>query len=319
MLTLYPSINSYATHKLAVDKIHTLHFEECGNPNGVPIIVLHSGPGAGCEKVHKRFFDPEKYRIVLFDQRGSGKSTPHACIENNTTQHLINDIEHIRDHLSIPKWHVFGSAWGSALALLYAQEYPLHISGLLLNSVFLAREKDINWFYQSGASAVFPDHWQNFINHIPINERTNLLKAYSMRLNGNNELARMSAAKHWSLWQANCASLQPHANTLEHFSDPHFALGLASIESHYFENKCFIEDNAILDNIKKIRHLPLFIIHGRYDMVCPLVNAWKLHQACPASELFVVRDAGHSICEPGVIDALILASKNILHAEPIVC
>ena len=319
MLTLYPPIKSYQTHTLAVDDIHTLHIEECGNPLGTPVIVLHSGPGAGCEKIHKRFFDPEKYRIILYDQRGAGLSTPHACIKQNTTQDLINDLELIRDRLKISKWYVFGSAWGCTLALLYAQEYPLHLSGLLLNSIFLARPKDIDWIYKQGASAVFPDHWQEFINHIPENEQDNLPKAYSKRLNGNNELARMSAAKHWSLWQANCGSLQPHTNIIEHFSDPHFALGLASIESYFFENRCFVEADFILDNIKKIRHIPMFIIHGRYDMICPLENAWALHKASPASELIVVRDAGHSIREPGVIDALILASKNILHVEPSAC
>ena len=319
MLTLYPSIKSYATHKLNVDDIHTLHIEECGNPKGKPVLVLHSGPGTGCENMHKRFFDPEKYRIILFDQRGSGQSTPHASIENNTTQLLISDIDCIRDYLNISKMYLFGSAWGSSLALLYAEEYPQYVLGLLLNSVFLARQKDIDWFYKKGASAIFPDHWQDFISHIPKDEQNNLLAHYSSQLNNSNELARMSAAKHWSLWQARCASLQPHADILEHFSDPHFAIGLACIESHFFSHNCFIEDNVILDNINKIRHLPLFIIHGRYDVICPLENAWQLHQACPSSELIVVRDAGHSIREPGVIDALILASNNILVTEPSVC
>lgn len=319
MLTLYPSIKYYATHQLKVDSKHTLYIEESGNPQGKPILVLHSGPGAGCESVHKRFFDPEKYRIILFDQRGSGKSSPHASIEDNTTDALINDIEHIRDHLNISKMYLFGSAWGSALALLYAEEYPQHILGLLLNSVFLARKKDIAWFYKNGANAIFPDHWQDFINHIPQEEQNDLLKAYEKRLNGNNELARMSAAKHWSLWQAKCSSLQPHTHIMEHFNDPRFAIGLACIESHYFSNDCFIEDNIILKNIHKIRHLPLFIIHGRYDTICPLTNAWELHQALPSSELIIVRDAGHSIREPGVIDAMILASKNILNAKPSVC
>lgn len=319
MFTLYPSIKSYKTHQLKVDSTHTLHIEECGNPDGAPILVLHSGPGAGCENVHKRLFDPEKYRIILFDQRGAGQSSPHACLKNNTTLHLIDDIESIREHLGIAKWFLFGNAWGTALSLLYAEEYPQHVSGMILNCIFLARKQDIDWFYKKGASAIFPDHWQEFVDYIPLKERGDLISAYAKRLNGDDELARMNAAKHWSLWQAKCASLQPHNNIIEHFSDPRFAAGLACIESHYFSNNCFIEDNIILKNINKIRHLPLFIIHGRYDMICPLENAWQLHEACPASELMVVRDAGHSNREPGVIDALILASKNLLHVEPSAC
>ena len=319
MFSLYPSIKSYTTHKLEVDDIHTLHIEECGNPDGAPILILHSGPGTGCENVYKRFFDPEKYRIILFDQRGGGHSTPHASLINNTTEHLIDDIESIREYLNVSKWYLFGNAWGSALSLLYAQEYPQNISGMILNCVFLARKKDIDWFYQKGANAIFPDHWRDFVKLIPKAERNDIIKAYAKLLNSGNELARMSAAKHWSLWQANCSSLQPHNNIIEHFSDPRFALGLACIESHYFSNNCFVEDNVILNNINKIRHLPLFIIHGRYDMICPLENAWQLHKKCPASELMIVRDAGHSIREPGVIDALILASRNILHAEPSAC
>ena len=319
MFTLYPSIKSYQTHKIKVDEVHTLHIEECGNPDGAPVLILHSGPGAGCESVHKRLFDPEKFRIILFDQRGAGLSTPHACLVNNTTKHLIDDIEAIREHLKISKWFLFGNAWGTALSLLYAEEYPQNISGMILNCIFLARKQDINWFYKKGANAIFPDHWQEFLEYIPENERSNLMAAYSKRLNGNDELARMSAAKHWSLWQAKCASLQPHNNIIEHFSDPRFAIGLACIESHYFANNCFIEDNVILKSINKIRHIPLFIVHGRYDMICPLENAWQLHRACPASELMVIRDAGHSLREPGVIDALILASKNILHIEPSAC
>ena len=319
MFTLYPSIKSYATHSLKVDDIHTLHIEECGNPDGAPIIVLHSGPGAGFENVHKRLFDPEKYRIILFDQRGAGRSTPHASLKNNTSQDLIDDLEKIREHLAISKWHVFGNAWGTTLGLLYAQEYPQNVSGLILSSIFLARQHDIDWFYKSGASAIFPDYWHEFVSYIPKEEHDNIIAAYANRLNGNDELVRMNAAKHWSLWQAKCAALQPHNNIIEHFSDPRFAAGLACIESHYFVNHCFIDDNAILDNIQKIRHIPMFIIHGRYDMICPLDNAWQLHEACPSSELMVIRDAGHSLREPGIIDAVILASKNLLHAQPSAC
>jgi proline iminopeptidase len=316
MYTLYPSIKSFATHKINVASPHVLHVEECGNPNGVPVLIIHSGPGTGCEPFHRRFFCPETYRIILFDQRGAGQSTPHACITENTTADLIDDIELIRDKLKIDRWFLFGTAWGSTLALLYAEEYSQHVSGLILNCVFLARKKDIKWFYQEGTNAIFPEHWQDFIAPIPEEERKDLVKAYAKRLSGNDELARMSAAKAWSLWQAQCLSLHPHHNTIEHFTDPHFATGLAKIESHYFSNDCFIEDNKILNNIGKIRHLPIFLIHGRYDVVCPLENAWLIHDACPSSELIVVRDAGHSLNEAGIIDAIVLASKNILTVEP---
>ncbi len=319
MYTLYPPIKTYATHKIKVNPPHVLHIEECGNPDGVPILVVHSGPGAGCEQFHRRFFCPETYRIILFDQRGAGKSSPHACLILNTTQHLIEDIESVREHLGIDRWYLFGNAWGCALSLLYAEEFPQYVSGLILNSIFLARQDDINWFYQQGANAIFPDHWEEFANHIPKDERDNIIDAYTKRLNGNDELARMGAAKHWSLWQARTSSLQPHHNIIEHFSDPRFAIGLACIESHYFNNKCFINDNRILDNINRIRHIPMFIVHGRYDIICPLSNAWSLHAACPSSELMIVRDAGHSLKEPGIIDALILASKNILGTETPAC
>lgn len=320
MQPMYPAIKTYATHTLAVDDTHTLYIEECGNPEGKPVIILHSGPGAGCEKYHRRFFDPERYRIILFDQRGSGRSKPHASLVNNTTQHLIEDIETIREHFGLDRMRLFGGAWGSTLALLYAQAYPQNVSGLILHRVFLAREKDINWFYQPGrASEVFPDHFESFIKAIPEAERGDLIKAYAKRLSGNDELKRMSAAKAWSLWQAHCSSLNPHNDILEHFKEPHFATALAMIETHYFVNNCFIENNQILDNVRRIRHIPMFIVHGRYDMVCPLENAWSLHTACPSSELMVVRDAGHSIREPGIIDALIIASKNCLETSPPAC
>jgi len=316
MYTLYPAIKTYATHQVKVTPPHELYVEECGNPDGIPILVLHSGPGTGCEAFHRRFFCPETYRIILFDQRGAGKSTPHACLENNTTDDLLDDIETIRETLNISRWYLFGSAWGSTLALLYAQKCSQNVLGLILNCTFLAREKDINWFYKEGANAFFPEHWHEFTRIIPEDERDNIVKAYHQRLNGKDELGQMNAAKHWALWQANCLSLHPHSTNIEHFSDPHFALSLARIETHYFSNHCFIKDNHILNNIAKIRHLPMFLIHGRYDIISPLANAFEVNQHCPGSELIVVRDAGHSLKEPGIIDAIILASKEILSAEP---
>jgi len=311
MQTFYPSIKTYAEHYLDVSDRHRLYIEECGNPDGIPLLVVHSGPGAGCEPYHRRFFDPEVYRIVLFDQRGAGRSTPHASLTDNTTQHLIEDIEKIRHYLQISDWVLFGGAWGSLLSLLYAQAHPQYVKSIILHSAFMGRPQDITWFYQEGANFFFPDYWKDFIHGFSEEEQNNLVSAYHKRLTGSDELARMATAKSWSLWQARCAALQPHANIIDHFSDPHFAMSLACIESHYFSNTCFIEDNQVMDNMDKIRHIPGYIVHGRYDMVCPLQTAWELKQAWPAAELYIVRDAGHSPREPGIIDALIIATKKI--------
>ncbi|MBS0358041.1 MAG: prolyl aminopeptidase [Proteobacteria bacterium] len=311
MQAFFPPIKIYAEHKLKVSSIHELHIEECGNPDGLPVLVVHDGPGTGCEEYHRRFFDPEVYRIILFDQRGAGRSTPHAELNENTTQDLISDIEAIRNHLHIKKWILFGGSWGALLSLLYAETHPQVVAGLIVFSVFLGREKDINWFYQKGANLFFPDYWEEFIQPFPKEEQDNILMAYNKRLTGNDELARMSAAKAWSLWQARCSTLQPHANVIDHFSDPHLAVGLASIESHYFLNRCFLEENQVLDNIDKISNIPGYIIHGRYDVMSPLKRAWELHKAWPSSELYIVRDAGHAAKEPGIIDALILATKKM--------
>lgn len=311
MQTLYPAIKTYNEHRLTVEKPHSLYIEECGNPDGLPVLVVHSGPGAGCEAYHRRFFDPQKYRIILFDQRGSGRSKPHAELDGNHTQALIEDIEAIREYLNIKTWALFGGAWGAALSLLYAQHYPRHVTGLVLHSVFLGRKQDIQWFYQHGANLMFPDYWCEFEQAFSAEERKDLVTAYYERLCGNDELARMATAKSWSLWQARCSALQPHSNIIDHFTDPRFATGLASIESHYFVNNCFLEDNQILTNMDKIKDIPGFIIHGRYDMVCPLDGAWELHQSWPTSELYIVRDAGHASREPGIIDALVVATRKM--------
>lgn len=319
MNPLYPAIKPYAEHSLKVDDTHTLHLEECGNPDGQPILILHSGPGAGIEAYHRRFCCPERYRMILYDQRGSGRSTPHAELSNNTTPHLIEDIEAIREYFNISRWRLFGGSWGSTLALLYACHHPQQVLGMVLNRIFLARQQDIDWFYKDGANHFFPDHWQDFSNFIPKEEQDSLVRAYHKRLTGKDELAKMSAAKHWSMWQAKCSSLQPHNDIIEHFVDPHFALRLACIESHFFLNNCFIKENEILENVSKIRHIPTFLIHGRYDIVSPLANAWALHENLPASELIIVRDAGHSVKEPGIIDAIVIATQQILNATPDVC
>lgn len=315
MQTFYPAIKTYADHKIAVDDIHTIFFEESGNPDGVPVVVVHSGPGTGCEPYHRRFFDPNVYRIICFDQRGAGRSTPHAELEKNNTHNLISDMEKIREYLHIDRWVIWGGSWGSTLSLLYAQAHPDNVRGMILHSIFLGRKSDINWFYQSGANKIFPDYWQDFVEGLSREEAQNPLKAYHQRLNGSDEIARMATAKTWSLWQARCTALQPHHQLIDHFSDPYFAVGLATIETHYFLNHCFIEENQILENIDKIKHIPAILIHGRYDMVCPLHTAWELHNVWDNSELYIVRDAGHSQKEPGTIDAIILATKRIASSK----
>jgi proline iminopeptidase len=315
MHTLYPAIKPYACHELAVTSPHVLYVEETGNPNGVPVIVLHSGPGAGGDTQLRRYFCPQQYRIIIFDQRGCGRSTPHSEMKNNTTSHLLDDIEAIREFLELDRFILFGGGWGSALALLYAERFPLQVKGLLLHQVYLARKQDIDWFFKRGASLIYPDYWQEFTHTLSDDDLKNVPSYYHQLLTGDNELARMSAAKSWALWQARCSSLQPHSSVLDHYSDPHFALAFAMLESHYISHHYFIEENAILANTHKIRHLPCFIIHGRYDMICPLAGAWELNQALVASDLHIIRDAGHSEREAGMIDALINASKQILKQD----
>lgn len=311
MHSLYPAIKPYAQHELQVDDIHTLYIEETGNPEGMPVIVLHEGPGAGSDPYSRRFFDPQRYRIILFDQRGCGRSTPHLEITNNTTLLLLDDIDAIREFLGLTEFALFGGGWGSLLALLYAQKFPQQIKALMLHQVFLGRDCDINWFYTQGASLVYPDYWHEFINLVPEDKRSNIPEYYTQCLQGSNELARMAAAKSWALWQARCSSLQPHLYVIDQYSDPHFALALATLESYYIHHHYFIENNQVMNNVHKIRHIPTYIIHGRFDLVTPLASAWQLHQAIPASNLRIVRDAGHSDRESGIIDALIYATKEV--------
>jgi len=312
LIVLYPDIRPYAHHRLEVDSKHTLYLEESGNRDGIPVLCIHGGPGAGCESLHRRFFNPDDYRIILYDQRGAGKSTPHAELEDNTTSHLIEDIETIRDFLGIDRWVLFGGSWGSTLALLYAQQHPDNVLGMILRGIFLCRQQDLNWFYEGeGASKVFPDAWEEFESVIPENERSNMINAYYKRLTGVDELARMHAAKAWSSWEGHCSTLRPNHNVLDHFSDPHRATSLARIEAHYFKNKAFVEENQIMDNMSAIADVPCTIVHGRYDMICPLENAYTLHRAWPASELNVVRDAGHSSSDSGIIDGLVRATGQM--------
>lgn len=310
MLGLYPEIQPYSQFRLAVEEPHVLYVEESGNPRGIPVVFLHGGPGAGSQPWHRRFFDPEKYRIVVYDQRGSGKSTPHAELRGNTTPRLVDDLEQLREHLGIEQWLVFGGSWGSTLALAYAEAHPGRVLGLILRGVFLCRREDLLWFYQEGASRIFPDAWEDYERVIPPAERGDFIQAFYKRLTGEDEIARMAAAKAWSVWEGMCSTLKPNPGVVDHFADPHTALSLARIECHYFVNDIFLSPGQLLAEVPKIRHIPGVIVHGRYDMVCPLDGAFALHRAWPESELHIIRDAGHSAAEPGIIDALVKATND---------
>lgn len=311
MYKLFPPIAPFATHRLKVDPLHELYIEECGNPKGLPACYIHGGPGAGCEEVHRRFFDPNIFRVVLFDQRGAGRSTPHAAIEHNTTQNLVADMERIRAYLNIPQWVLFGGSWGSTLSLVYAETHPQRTLGLVLRGIFLCRPWEIRWFYQEGANRLFPDHWQEFIAPIPEAERRDLLHAHYRRLMGNDEIARMASAKAWSLWEGRTATLTPNKDVIGFFGSPHVALALARIEAHYFVHDSFLEPDQILKQAHRLSGIPGTIVHGRYDVVCPLQNAWELHRAWPGSRLEIVPEAGHSTVEPGITNALVKATIDM--------
>ncbi len=310
MHNLFPDIRPYADHQLQVDDLHTIYVEECGKPDGLPVLVVHGGPGVGTAKQARCFFDPDIYRIILFDQRGCGKSKPHGETESNSTDLLIKDMDAIRQHLDVDKWLLFGGSWGSTLTMLYAQTYPQTVLGFILRGVFLGRPKDMDWLYKEGANRVFPEHWHKFEDDFCGHEES-IIDSYYKVLRSHNELARMSAAKSWAAWEAKCATLRSSPKTVDSFTEPKTALGFAMISTHYMKNHCFIEANQILDNIEKINHLPCIIVHGRYDMVCPLDQAYSLFQRWPASELDIVREAGHSQFEPGISDALLKAAVSM--------
>jgi len=312
MRVLFPDIRPYATQRLAVDPPHILHVEQCGSPDGLPALFLHGGPGAGCEPLHRRFFDPQRYRIVLFDQRGCGQSAPHADLTDNTTWRLVADIETLRVHLGIDRWVVFGGSWGSTLALAYAETHPERVLGLILRGVFLCRDRDIRWFYQEGASRLFPDLWEHFLAPIPAGERDDLLHAYHRRLTGTNELERLRAAKAWSVWEGSTLTLESNPHIIDQFAEARRALSLARIECHYFVKHCFMEPDQLLRDADRLRDIPGVIVHGRYDVVCPLDNAWALHRAWPEAELRIVGAAGHAASEPGIVDALVTATQDFV-------
>lgn len=311
MHVLFPELKPYKRHQLKVSDLHELYLDEAGNPDGIPILFVHGGPGGACDASSRRFYDPAIYHIITFDQRGCGRSTPHGELTGNSTPELIADIEAIREYLNVDDWVLFGGSWGATLSLLYAQQYPQRVRALILRGVFLCRQQDCDWLYKNGANRVFPDYWEELVKAIPESERGDLVNAYYTRLIGDDELARMAAAKAWSAWEGNCSKLRPSSEVLAKFTKPHNALALARIECHFFRNAGFIEENQILSNMDAIKDIPGRIVHGRYDMICPLDNAQSLHQRWPASELLIVRDAGHSASEPGTVDALIRATQDI--------
>lgn len=311
MSKLFPEIRPNREFCLQTDPPHEIYVEECGNDTGLPVVFLHGGPGGGCEPVHRRFFDPEIYRIVLLDQRGCGRSRPHAELEGNDSPSLVSDLERVREELEIEQWVLFGGSWGSTLALLYAERFPDRVLGLVLRGIFLGRRQDIRWFYQSGANMIFPDYWAEFEGMIPEHERADMVAAYYRRLTGDDEIARMAAAKAWAAWEGRCATLYPNKSARASFGDPHVALALARIESHYFFHDMFLEPNQVLRDSHRLRRIPGTIVHGRYDMVCPVENALSLHRLWPGSELALVPAAGHAASEPGIQDALVKATTDM--------
>ncbi len=308
--TFYPPVEPHLSGWLNVGDGHELYYEESGNPDGKPVVFLHGGPGGGCTPKMRQFFDPAVYRIVLFDQRGSGQSRPHANLTANTTWDLVRDIERLRTELTIERWQVFGGSWGSTLALAYAQTHPDRVTELVLRGIFLLRKKEIDWFYQFGASEMFPELWQGFLEPIPEDERHNLLHAYHKRLTGDDTDLRLRAAKAWSIWEGSTSMLIPSNQIAKVFGEDNMALAMARIECHYFVNSGFMEEGQLLRNIGRIRHISAVIVQGQYDVICPAVSAWDLAQAWPEAQLHMVPDAGHAAFEPGNVDALIAATDR---------
>jgi proline iminopeptidase len=294
-----------------VSDVHELYVEQCGNPEGKPVVFLHGGPGGGIDAKYRRFFDPSRYRVVLFDQRGCGKSTPHASLVDNTTWHLVADIEAIRQKLGIAKWQVFGGSWGSTLALAYAEKHPEVVTELVLRGIFLMQQREIDWFYQRGTSAIYPDAWEKYLAPIPEEERGDMIAAYYRRLTSEDANVRAEAAKAWSIWEGSTSKLLPDPDFIQRFAGDAFADAFARIECHYFVNKAFFSrDDQLLADVHRIRHIPATIVQGRYDVVCPMENAWALHRAWPEAELMITPDAGHSALEPGNTRALVAATDK---------
>jgi len=309
--SFYPESQPFDTGTLRVSDLHTIYYEQSGNPQGKPVVFVHGGPGGGSDAKQRRFFDPQAYRIVLFDQRGCGRSTPHAELRENTTWDLVADMEAIREALGIERWQVFGGSWGSTLGLAYAQRHPERVTEMVLRGIFMLRPKELRWFYQEGASAIFPDTWERYLAAIPEGERDDLIRAYYARLTHDDPDVRLAAAQAWSVWEASTSFLLQSRDYMTHAGKDEFALAFARIECHYFVNGGFFEvPDQLLRDVGKIRHIPAVIAQGRYDVVCPMMSAWELHRAWPEAELNVVPDAGHSAYEPGIVDVLIGATDR---------
>ena len=308
--TLYPPIEPYTTGMLDVGDGHSIYYERAGTPGAKPAVFLHGGPGAGCSADHRRLFDPARYDVLLFDQRGCGRSTPHAALEANTTWHLVEDIERLRVLVGVDSWLVFGGSWGSTLALAYAETHPAHVSALILRGVFTATREEISWYYQFGVSQMFPDKWERFVAPIPDAERGQMVAAFNKRLTGDDPVVQLAAAKAWSLWEGETITLLPSADLSATHGDNHFAIAFARIENHYFHHDCWLEPEQLLRDAARLRSIPGTIVHGRYDMPCPLRYAWALHKAWPDAELHVIEGAGHAFSEPGILNQLIRATDR---------
>jgi proline iminopeptidase len=309
----YPEIQPYRTGRLRVSNLHEIYYEESGNPNGKPAVFVHGGPGSGTDAKQRSFFDPARYRIILFDQRGAGKSTPFACLEQNTTWDLVEDMEKLRAHLGVEKWLVFGGSWGSTLGLAYAQTHPQRVSEIVLRGIFLLRKKEIDWFYQEGASWIFPDAWDAYLNHIPVEERGSMVAAYYRRLTSSDKKVQLEAARIWSGWEGRTSKLLQDPGFIKGYEGDEFATAFARIECHYFMHKGFMEsDDQLLKGVEKTRHIPAVIVQGRYDVVCPARSAWDLVKAWPEASFFLVPDAGHSAFEPGIARALVAATDRFV-------
>ena len=307
----YPPIEPHRQGCLPVGNGHEIYWEECGNPDGKPVVFLHGGPGAGCDPRARRFFDPARYRICLFDQRGCGKSRPHASLEHNTTWDLVADIERLRAFFGVERWQVFGGSWGSTLALAYAETHPERVSELVLRGIFMLRKSELDWFYQGGASSLYPDRWEDYVAPIPPAERGDLMRAFHRRLTGTDPEAALAAARAWAVWEGATSYLITDEDNVRNWGEDAFALAVARIECHYFVNGGFMErESQLLDGIERIRHIPAVIVQGRHDVVCPMVTAWELHRAWPEAEFQAVADAGHSAFEPGNTDALVRATDR---------
>lgn len=314
MTTLYPAIEPFRRSRLKVSDLHEIYIEECGNPSGPAALFVHGGPGGGTEAWNRQFFDPRQYRIILFDQRGCGNSTPHAELRQNTTWDLVADMERIREALAIEQWLLFGGSWGSTLSLSYATKFPQRVAALILRGIFLLRQAELRWFYQDGCNWLYPDKWETYRDAIPLPERGNFIDAYYRRLTSSEASTRTAAARAWSLWEAHTSKLMRHRTLADRYGNSHFAEAFARIECHYFVNGGFFPyDGWLLDQIPLIRHIPAVIVQGRYDVVCPMRSAWDLHRCWPEAEFHIVPDAGHAASESGTLSRLVDAANRLIH------